>query len=111
MPGELVPIVLGSVFLISVAYVIKVVSDNRTRRTLIQQQASSDVIEKLFLEHRPADYESALRQGLLAFGLGLAFAVIAAGQLGPSDAMSYGLLLMFGAGGSLLYYWMKKPKE
>ena len=109
MPGELVPIIVGSVFLISIAYVIKALSDNRTRRELIQHDSTSEIAQKLFLENRPPDYDTAFKYGLLTFSLGLAFAVIAVSDLGPGDAMSFGLLLLFGGGSLMIYYKLKKP--
>lgn len=109
MPSELIPVILGSVLLISIAYVIKVLSENRTRRELLQTSATSEVAQKLFLENRPPDYETALKWGMLVFAVGLAFAVIGVSDLGPGDAMSYALLLLFGGGSLIVYYRIKKP--
>lgn len=111
MPGELVPIILGSVFFISVAYAIKVISDNRARKELLQTHATAEVAQKLFLENRAPDYETALKWGMVVFAVGLAFAVIGVSDLGPGDAMSYALLLLFGGGSMIIYNRIRKPTD
>lgn len=107
MPSELVPIVIGVTLIVSTAYVIKVLSDNRTRRKFLNDQVSTEAIQKLFLEQAVPDYEAAFKYGLVTFGLGLAFTLIALTNLGPGDAMSYALLLLLGGGGLLVYYWLR----
>ncbi|XOV89768.1 MAG: DUF6249 domain-containing protein [Pseudomonadota bacterium] len=110
MPAEITPIVMGIAFLLAVVYIVRTLSNNRTRREIAKTSADSEAIQKLLLENAVPDYEKAFRNGLLVFALGLAFTVVALADYGPGDAMTYALLLLFAGGSQLLYYWLRKEQ-
>lgn len=109
MPPELLPIVIFPSLFAAVAYVVKVVSDNRTRRQLIASGASREVIDTLFLKSPAPDYEIARRNGYVGLGVGIAFCIIWLAKLGPDDAISYGLLAI-GFGVALVIYYRSRTR-
>jgi hypothetical protein len=110
MPPELLPVIIFPSLFAAIAYVVKVVSDNRTRRQLIASGASQDVIDALFLQPRAPDYEIAKRNGYVGLGVGIAFCIIAVAGFGPGDAISYGLLAL-GFGAALVIYYRSRVKD
>ncbi len=107
MPPELLPVVIFPALFAAIAYAIKVVSDNRTRRALIAHGASQETIAALFLENRAPDYELARRNGYVALAIGIAFCLIALIGLGPGDALSYGLLALAVGAALVIYYRLR----
>ncbi|MEE4277885.1 MAG: hypothetical protein V2I82_05370 [Halieaceae bacterium] len=98
MPPELLPVVIFPALFAAIAYITKVISDNRTRRRLIASGATTDAIEALFVKAPLPDYETARRNGYVGLAVGLAFLIIALAGLGPASPLSYALLaLAYGA--------------
>lgn len=108
MHGELVPIIIVPAFFLMIAYITAVISNNSARRMAINSQASSDVVDKLFLESAAPDTEGALKYGLVGVSIGLAFICIEMMKLDAGDAMTYGILFLFAGGGMLCYYALAK---
>lgn len=104
MIEELVPIIIVPAFFFAIVYSIKVISDNRAKRTLINQNMSPEMVEKLFLERPIPDTDSALKWGLIVAGIGIAFCLL---QILPFDAdepITYGIVFLFGGASLLAYY-------
>ena len=110
MPPELLPIVIFPSLFAAVAYIVKVISDNKTRRQLLCSGASQEVVDALFLKTPAPDYEIARRNGYVGIGVGLAFCIIWLAKLGPGDAISYGLLAI-GFGAALIIYYRSRAKS
>lgn len=107
MSPELLPIIVFPALFAAVAYSIKVVSDNRTRRQLIAAGCTKESIDALFAR-TPTDYERARRNGYVALGIGLAFMIIGLAKLGASDPLSYALLGL-SSGAALILYARSQP--
>jgi len=107
MSPDLLPIIVFPALFLAVAYSIKIVSDNRTRRQLIAAGCSKEAIEALFARI-PTDYERARRNGYVALGVGLAFMIIGLAKLGAADPLSYALLGLC-SGAALIIYARSQP--
>ena len=104
MPDEIVPIIIVPAFLFAVAYAIKVISDNRAKRNLINQNMSVEMVEKLFLERPVANIDNALKWGLIIGSMGIAFCLLQILPFDVDDPITYGIVFLFG-GASLLGYY------
>ena len=104
MSGNLIPIIIIPAFFLCIGYVTRVISDNRIRRELINNNVPADLIQKLFLENRAESISANLKWGIVMFAIGLALAVIQASHLSEGEPLTYGVVFMFGGGGLLLYY-------
>ena len=92
------------------AFVIKVVSDNRIRRRLIESGQLDEKVKFLTLNsgRRPADPLSSVKWGMVMIGIGLALLI---GQLFPYDVteeMTFGLMFLFAGIAFLIYYNIQK---
>lgn len=108
MSGEMVPIIIVPAFLLMIAYITAVISNNSARRTAINSQLSSDLVEKLFLAKPVSDTENVLKHGLVGVFIGLAFICIHVLRLDADEPMTYGILFLFAGGGMLSYYALAK---
>ena len=102
----LIPI---SIFVV-VGYVIKVLSDNRVRKSLIEKGVIDENVKYLYADKGPLQYLSSLKWGLVLIGIGLAFLF---GQFFPSrisEEMTVGGMFLFAGLGFLIYYFVAKEK-
>ena len=111
MAEELIPIIIVPALFYCIAYISRVISDNRIRREFLQNNASSEIIQKLFIDNRDADTSGNLKWGLVSVAIGLALAVIQVTNLRDHDPLTYGLIFIFGGGGLLLSYVIAEKKE
>ena len=99
----LIPIVL---FICFVA-VIKIISDNRVKKLLIEKGKVDENLK--FLHYQTARNPlSSVKWGFVLIGIGLAFLL---GQLFPydvSDESIIGLMFLFAGIGFMIYYFMAK---
>lgn len=108
---ELIPIVMFITMFGAIGYVTRVLSDNRVRRELINNQVSSDVIQKLFLENRAEDFNSNLKWGIVSVALGAALTVIQFTNLTSEEPLTFGLGFIAAGAGLLLYYRLKHKES
>lgn len=95
--------VIGGTFFL----VIKTLSDNRTKRKLAEMSVSEETIRALFIQRKQApEIFTSLKWGLVIAGVGLALILVEFLPYDFMDAVSYGVVLLLGAGGLLLYYWL-----
>jgi uncharacterized membrane protein len=92
------------------AFVIKVVSDNRIRRRLIEGGQVDEKVKYLYFksERRMYDPLSSVKWGMVLIGIGLALLL---GQLFPYDIteeMTIGLMFLFAGIAFLIYYGLQK---
>ena len=105
---ELIPIVLFISMFGVIGYVTRVISDNRVRREMVTNQASEDIIQKLFLENRAEDFNSNLKWGIVSVALGIALAIIQMTELTSEDPLTFGLGFLAAGFGLLAYYGLKR---
>jgi hypothetical protein len=111
MPGEIIPIIIVPAFFFTIAYAIKVISDNRAKRTLINQNLSPDMVEKLFLERPLPDIDSALKWGLIICSIGIAFCLLQVLPFDEDEPITYGIVFLFGGASLLGYYALVSNRD
>jgi hypothetical protein len=107
MAEELIPIVLFITFFGSIAFITRVISDNRVKRELVSMKADKDTIDYLLLQAPVQQHESSLKWGIVTVALGLAFALIHVLDFDGNDPMTYAIMFIFGGGGLLGHYVLK----
>ena len=107
-----VEILVPLAFFAAIVLIVKVVSDNRVRRKLIDARVSADVTEAV-LSGRFVDFTrlGALKWGLIVLGLGGALVLIELFPITMSDPMAFGLLFLAAGGGLIAYYLMADRLE
>lgn len=103
MHGDIiVPIGIFMVF----AYVVKVLSDNRLRRMLIEKGQVNESVKYLFLGQVDKNVPNALKWGMVLIGIGVAILV---GQLVPHymmEEVTFGGMFLLAGLGLVLYYFI-----
>ncbi|MCJ7578285.1 MAG: hypothetical protein MUO91_07525 [candidate division Zixibacteria bacterium] len=104
---EMLPLI--AMFLV-VPVVIKLLSENKTRRKLIEKGLVDENIKYLFPD-KPKDYvSSSLKWGMVLIAMGLA---VFAGQMAPRNLMeevTIGCMLILGGLALVLYYIIANKK-
>ena len=111
MIEDIIPIVIFPALLYCIAYITRVISDNRIRKEFLQNNASEDIIQKLFLDSKHADSSGNLKWGIVSVALGLAFACLQVTNLSDHDPLTYGIMFIFGGAGLLLFYFLQARIE
>ncbi|MDZ7331401.1 MAG: hypothetical protein ONB13_13025 [candidate division KSB1 bacterium] len=104
MIDDLVPLA----FFIAVAYVIKLLSDNKIRRLAIEKGLLNENMKYLFLDRFEGKVPASLKWGFVLVGIGLAFFV---GQMAPRGAfeeVTIGAMFFFAGLGLIVYYFVAK---
>lgn len=114
MPGELIPIVIVPAFFFALVEIVKTISNNSVRRSLIEK-GEVDEGTKYLLTHISSSVPSSLKWGLVLIAVGAAVLI---GQIAPYDMREEftisGMFIM--AGLALIFYYfiadkLKKPAE
>jgi len=118
--GILVPIVL----FIVIGWIIKVLSDNRTKNLLIQKDLVNENVQFLYIDRLEKYVPSSLKWGMVLVALGLAIflgkilAEIPGIMMRSSDeeTIIFALMFIFGGLALIIYYaiavkMMKKEQE
>jgi len=96
--------------------IIKIVSDNRIRKNLIDSGQVDEKAKFLYLkgERKPTDPLSSMKWGMVMVGIGLALLI---GQvvnqfmyLGDAEGVTFGLMFLFSGIAFLIYYNLKKKE-
>jgi hypothetical protein len=91
-------------FFAFVLCITKVLSDNWTKRKLIEARVSDDVIRTLFRKESDPEMFAALKWGLVLVALGLGLIVSQYLPSGFEEPLAWGVVLVFGGAGLLAYY-------
>lgn len=102
------PLIVAMVFVPAFAGMVavtRIVSDNRTRRKLVEAHASEQVIHALYMRRtRDPDVFASLKWGLVSVGIGLALLVIQMLPYEFDEPIAYGLMFSFAGAGLLAFY-------
>lgn len=96
---------------IVIAYIIKIVSDNRIRHRLIEKGIPEENAKMLFGGKIESRSMSSLKWGLVLTGIGLALFI---GQLFPrsiSEEMTVGGMFIFAGLGFLIFYFITQRMD
>lgn len=100
----LIPITLFAV----IAYIIKVISDNRLRHKLIEKGEIDENVKLIYSARMEQKGLSSLKWAFVLIGLGLALFI---GQLFSAyftEEMTVGMMFLLAGIGFLLYYFIEK---
>ena len=112
--GELVPMVVVAIIFGALVMIIKILSDNRIRKNLIESGQVDEKAKYLYLrkDKAAADPLSTVKWGMVMIGVGVALLL---GQIidqfvhyGDSEGITIGLMFLFAGVAFLIYYKMKK---
>jgi len=99
-----IPIVLFIVF----GFIVKLISDNKVRKMLIEKGQIDENVKFLFQSSGISNKNSSLKWGIVLVSVGLAVFI---GQMFPHrihDEMIIGLMLVFGGIALIVYYFLAK---
>lgn len=104
MGPDVIVFLVPIAFFAAIAWTVKIISDNRTRRRLIDSGATEGMVEALFADraHDP-NVPASLKWGLVTIGIGLALIVVQFLPYDFEEPISYGLMFVFAGAGLLLY--------
>lgn len=104
-PGVLTVVGLTAILIGGFAYVTRIFVENRTRRHLVDRGLTAEEIRTLFAEPEP-ERAGSLRAALVLFGVGAALLLAQYLPYGAGEPFVYGLVLVAGGVGLLLYVWL-----
>ncbi len=108
IPTETVAIFIPITFIIVVAIIVKIVSDNRTRRIAIEKGMVNENIKYLYFDRYESHIPSALKWGIILIAVGIAIYVAQfIDQVFPysmSGEITFGTMLVFAGLGLIVYY-------
>jgi len=114
---DLVPMVVVAVIFGTLVLIIKIISDNRIRASLIESGQVDEKAKFLYLrgDRRPADPLSSVKWGMVLVGVGLALII---GQFvnqfmyfGDVEGLTFGLMCLFAGIAFLIYYNLKRKES
>jgi di/tricarboxylate transporter len=98
---EMLPLI---VFFGVVAYVIKIILDNATRKKLIDKGMVDENVKYLYLDKPSSQTLSALKWGMVAIGIGIAIFVGQMVQYNLREEITIGCMFIFGGLALVIYY-------
>ena len=112
MDEGLVGVMIVFVIFGAAAFVIKVISDNRIRRRIIESGQVDEKVKYLYFKNGKKMFDplSNVKWGMVLVGIGLALLL---GQLFPYDiteTMTIGFMFLFAGIAFLIYYFIQKEK-
>lgn len=108
MSGDFAVMIVFLGLFFSLAFVIKIVSDNWTKKRALEAGASEQTIRAVFRMDRDPMVLTSLKWGMVAVGLGLALLLADVMNVSFQEAGPYGGLLLFGGAALILYYWIAR---
>jgi uncharacterized membrane protein len=91
-------------FFAFVLSITKVLSDNWTKRKLVEARVSDDVVRTLFRKESDPELFAALKWGIVLVSLGLGLIVSQQLHTSFQEPLAWGVVLVFGGAGLLAYY-------
>jgi hypothetical protein len=96
-------------FFAMVAYIVKLISDNRLRRKVLNSPASEEMAEALLSRQRTGPQtRSALKWGLIFVALGVGVLFVNVLAIGFESPLAYALLLLATGAALLGYYTIER---
>jgi len=100
----LAPLTLGIALFITIAVIVKTISDNKTRRHLIDKGVLDDKLKSLFEESPEFRILSVLKWAFVLIGVGAAVLVGRMAPLGQEREYMMAFMFLFAGIGLVLYY-------
>jgi hypothetical protein len=113
MSEGLVGVLIVFVIFSTTAFVIKVISDNRIRRRIIESGQVDEKVQYLYFRNgkRIGDPLNSVKWGMVLVAIGLALLL---GQMFPYDItemMTIGFMFLFAGFAFLIYYFIQKGRS
>ena len=104
------PVFIVGIVFFSVIFLVKVVSDNRIRRKLIESGTVDENVKHLYASKPGGNGPASLKWGMVLIAIGLAFLI---GQLVPhlEGEITVACMFIFSGIALLLFYFLAKKKE
>jgi hypothetical protein len=100
----LAPLLVGIALFITIAVIVKTVSDNKTRRQLIEKGVLDDKLKSLFEENPELRVLSILKWAFVLIGIGAAILVGRMAPVGQDREYMFACMFLFAGIGLVLYY-------
>lgn len=99
-------------FFLSVVWIVKIISDNRIRRKVLDQRVSDELAEAILKKNvtAPSTY-GALKWGLIVLGIGAALVLVELFSIDVDEPLAYGLIFLAAGGGLVVYYLIVSEQE
>jgi len=99
-------------FFVAIVWIVKIISDNRIRRKVLDQRVSDDLAEAILAKNvsKPSAL-GALKWGLIVLGLGGALVFIEMLSIDVDEPLAYGLMFLAAGGGLVAYYLIAAQDE
>jgi len=109
---ELGPFVVPVALFAMIAYIVKLISDNRLRRKVLNSPASEEMAEALLKrEWSEPRTRSALKWGLIFVSLGAGVLIVNLLAIGFESPLAYAILLLATGAALLGYYLIEHDDE
>ena len=106
---ELIPITMFIVF----GYVIKVISDNRTRRAAIEKGLVDENLKYLYYDKLETHLPNSLKWGIVLIALGLGLFIVRMVPSYHANELTFGVMFLSAGVGLIIFYVIatKKVRE
>ncbi len=104
-------VLIPSVFLFTLVAIVKIVSDNKIRRRLIEKDLVNENLQYLYAQQTEYRLPSSLKWGFVLVGIGLAFIIGLFMPKSINDEVTIACMFIFAGFGFLLYYFVTKNYE
>ena len=110
MNDEYVPIFIVGIIFFSAVYVIKILSDTRIRRRLIESGQIDEKIKYLFFDQggQMGNYFTSVKWGLVLIAVGAAFLISRLYSYPLEPDITFGLMFFLAGVAFLIYYVLAK---
>jgi hypothetical protein len=98
---EMLPLI---VFFGVVAYVVKIILDNSTKKKLIDKGMVDENVKYLYLDKPKSQTLSALKWGMVAIGIGIAIFIGQMVKYDLREEVTIGCMFVFGGLALVIYY-------
>jgi hypothetical protein len=107
-----VEILVPIAFFAVIGWIVKVISDNRIRRKVLDQRVSDELAEAILKENASAPSAlGALKWGLIVLATGGALVLVQLLSIDADEPLTFGLLFLAAGAGLIAYYLIASQDE
>ncbi len=107
-----VEILVPIAFFAAIGWIVKVISDNRIRRKVLDQRVSDELAEAILKENASAPSAlSALKWGLIVLATGGALVLVQLLSIDADEPLTFGLIFLAAGAGLIAYYLIASQDE
>ena len=107
-----VEILVPIAFFAAIVWIVKVISDNRIRRKVLDQRVSDELAEAILKNDASAPSAlSALKWGLIVLAIGGALVLVQLLSIDADEPLTFGLIFLAAGAGLVAYYLIASQDE